>query len=117
MIARPADHEAAIMCAARYLQSTGLRVLDRDWYHGEGHLDIIAADGGVLVVCVVKTGRRGGRHPLAALSRGRARSKRRLAVAWMREHGTRYQEIRVDAFAIIYEGTGGYTTEHAKAVG
>jgi putative endonuclease len=114
-----AEHAAVILRAEQYLQGTGLRVLDRDWHHGDGRLDVIAADGQhVLVVCMVRTMRRGARQrPLDAISKTRVRSKRRLAVIWMREHGVRYDQIRIDVLGLLHEGTGGYTIEHVKAVG
>jgi putative endonuclease len=114
-----AEHAAVILRAGQYLQGTGLRVLDQDWHYGDGRLDVIAADGQrVLVVCIVRTMRRGARQrPLDAISKTRVRSKRRLAVIWMREHGVRYDQIRIDVFGLLHEGTGGYTIEHVKAVG
>jgi putative endonuclease len=116
---RAAAMKAAIVRAEQYLQDTGLRALDRDWHYADGRLDVIASDGQhVLVVCMVRVTRRGARQrPVDAVRRSTIRSKRRLAVIWMREHGVRYDEIRVDVFGLIYEGTGGYTTEHIKAVG
>jgi putative endonuclease len=114
-----AEHATAIARAEQYLQGTGLRVLDRDWHYGDGRLDVIAADSQhVLVVCVVRTMRRGARQrPLDAIPKTRVRSKRRLATIWMREHGVRYDQIRIDVFGLLHEGTSGYTIEHIKAVG
>jgi putative endonuclease len=115
-----AEHATAIARAEQYLQGTGLRVLDQDWHYGDGRLDIIAADSRkeVLLVCVVRTLRRGEREqPLDAIPNSRVRSKRRLAVIWMREHGVRYDQVRSDVLGLLHEGTGGYTIEHVKAVG
>lgn len=113
-----AEHDAAIVRAEQHLLGTGLRVLDRDWQYADGRLDVIATDGQVLVVCVVRSVRRGARQrPLDAIPRSRIRSKRRLTAIWMREHGVRYDQIRIDVFGLLHEGTGGYTIEHIKAVG
>jgi putative endonuclease len=41
--------------AARYLESRGLVVLDRNWRCPEGELDLVATDRRRLIVCEVKT--------------------------------------------------------------
>ena len=43
--------------AVRYLTDRGLEVLDRNWRCDLGEIDIVARDGGCLVVCEVKTRR------------------------------------------------------------
>jgi putative endonuclease len=53
-----------------YLQSCGLRILDRNWSSADGEIDIVAAERHVLLVCEVKsrTSTRYG-SPLEAVSR------------------------------------------------
>ncbi len=41
--------------AARYLESRGLRVLDRNWRHRQWELDLVCRDGDTLVFVEVKT--------------------------------------------------------------
>lgn len=41
--------------AARYLESRGLRVLERNWRHRQWELDLICRDGDTLVFVEVKT--------------------------------------------------------------
>ena len=59
--------------AARYLESHGLRILDRNWRSADGEIDIVAVERQVLVVCEVKS-RTSVRYgsPLEAVSRASA---------------------------------------------
>ena len=109
---------AGEQAAAEYLESAGLRILDRNWRCKEGEIDIVAVDRQVFVICEVKT-RSSARYgtPLEAVGRAKLRRLRRLAVLWLIAHGVRYDQIRIDVIGLVFEGTGGYTVEHIKAVG
>jgi putative endonuclease len=104
--------------AARFLESAGYRILDRNWRCADGEIDIVAVDRQVFVVCEVKT-RSGTRYgsPLEAVSRAKLRRLRKLAVAWLNAHGVRFEQVRIDVVGLVYEGTGGYTIEHLRGVG
>src|SRR6202045_1066135 len=104
--------------AAEYLESAGLRILDRLWRCAGGELDIVAVVRHVLVVCEVKsrTGLRYG-SPLEAVGRAKRARLRRLAVQWINAHGVRFDQVRIDVVGLLYEGTGGFTIEHARGVG
>jgi putative endonuclease len=104
--------------AADYLESVGMRILDRNWRCASGEIDIVAVDRHVFVVCEVKT-RSGTRYgtPLEAVTRTKLRRLRVLAVAWLNAHGVRFDQVRIDVVGLLYEGTGGYTVEHIKGVG
>ena len=104
--------------AVDYLESAGLRILDRNWRCATGEIDIVAVDRQVFVVCEVKT-RSGTRFgtPLEAVGRAKLRRLRKLAVAWLNAHGVRFEQVRVDIVGLVYEGTGGYTIEHLRGVG
>ena len=104
--------------AAEYLQSHGMRILDRNWRSADGEIDIVAAEGRVLVVCEVKsrTSTRYG-SPLEAVGRAKRNRLRRLAVQWLNAHGVRFDQVRIDVVGLIYEGTGGFTIEHIRGVG
>jgi putative endonuclease len=110
--------KAGEQAAVEYLESAGFRILDRNWRCAEGEIDIVAVDRHVFVVCEVKT-RRGTRYgtPLEAVGRTKLRRLRKLAVLWLNAHGIRYELVRVDIVGLVYEGTGGYTIEHLRAVG
>ena len=89
--------------AARYLQSRGYTVLDRNWRIREGELDLVAASGAELVVVEVKT-RRGDAfgHPFEAIdSRKRVRLWR-LTAAWMSANPALLQgrRMRIDAIGL-----------------
>jgi putative endonuclease len=104
--------------AAEYLESCGMRVLDRNWRSTDGEIDIVAVERRVLVVCEVKTRtsmRYGG--PLEAVGRAKRARLRRLAAQWLNAHGIRFDEIRIDVVGLLYEGTGGFTVEHVRGVG
>ena len=104
--------------AAEYLESCGLRILDRNWRSADGEIDIVAVDRQALVVCEVKsrTGTRCG-SPLEAVSRAKRARLRRLAVQWLNAHGIRFDQVRVDVVGLVYDGTGGFTVEHVPGVG
>jgi len=104
--------------AAEYLESCGLRILDRNWRCAAGEIDIVAVDRQALVVVEVKarTGMRYG-GPLEAVSRAKRARLRRLAVQWLNAHGVRFDQVRIDVVGLIYDGTGGFSVEHIRGVG
>ena len=104
--------------AAEYLESCGLRILDRNWRCAAGEIDIVAVDRRTLVVVEVKsrTGTQCG-SPLEAVSRAKRARLRRLAVQWLNAHGIRFDQVRVDVVGLVYDGTGGFTIEHVPGVG
>ena len=104
--------------AAEYLESCGLRILDRNWRSADGEIDIVAVDRQVLVVCEVKS-RTSVRYgsPLEAVSRAKRARLRRLAVQWLNAHGVRFEQVRIDVVGLVYDGTGGFTFEHVRGVG
>jgi len=104
--------------AADFLRRAGLVILDRNWRCSQGEIDIVAADGGALVVCEVKT-RSGIRFgtPLESVTRQKAWRQRRLAVLWLREHGALYDEIRIDVVGVLRAVSGTFTIEHVRGVG
>jgi putative endonuclease len=104
--------------AAEYLESCGLRILDRNWRCGAGEIDIVAVERYALVVAEVKsrTGTAYG-SPLEAVSRAKRARLRRLAVQWLNAHGVRFDHVRIDVVGLVYDGTGGFTVEHIRGVG
>ena len=80
--------------AADYLESCGLRILDRNWRCAVGEIDIVAVDRRTLVVVEVKsrTGTRCG-SPLEAVTRAKRARLRRLAVQWLNAHGIRFDQV------------------------
>ena len=89
--------------AARYLESRGYEVLDRNWRVRDGEIDLVAAHGDALVVVEVKTRTGDGfGHALEAVDRRKQRRLWRLAFAWIAAHPDEAQgrRLRLDAIAI-----------------
>ena len=104
--------------ATEYLESCGLRILDRNWRCAAGEIDIVATERYALVVVEVKT-RTSLRYgsPLEAVSRAKRTRLRRLAVQWLNAHGVRFDQVRIDVVGLVYDGTGGFSIEHIRGVG
>ncbi|WP_028984893.1 YraN family protein [Sporichthya polymorpha] len=103
--------------ASRYLTEAGLVVLERNWRCPAGEIDIVARDGGALVVCEVKTRRNdlfGG--PYAGITPAKLQRLRRLAATYVRALGVHVPEIRVDVVAVWASGRGAARVEHLRGV-
>ncbi len=103
--------------AVRHLERMGMTVLDRNWRCRAGEIDIVAADERTLIICEVKTRTTEDfGSPLAAVTPRKLRRLRRLAAAWMREHGGHAHEVRIDVIGIVLAGTGNPSLEHLRGV-
>jgi len=94
--------------AGNYLASCGITVLDRNWQHPHGVIDLIAEERGQLVVVRVVA------HPAPLVAPGTVRRLRQLAVAWMTAHGKRYERVRVDLIAVRPKDRAQYDLEHER---
>ncbi|WP_026818286.1 YraN family protein [Arthrobacter castelli] len=104
--------------AARYLEESGLRVIDRNWRCSDGEIDIVALDGDVLVVVEVKTrSSLDYGHPFEAINEPKLQRLQRLSAAWRRFHHLRIRNHRIDAVAVIEAADASATVEYLKAVG
>jgi putative endonuclease len=117
----PAESRAAATKVLRrraelYLESAGLRILDRDWRCGDGQIDIVAAEHRTLVVCEVQIRSAGG-SSFPAMSRARRARLRRLAVRWLVAHGLLFDEVRVDVVCLLRGRSGALAIEHHRGVG
>lgn len=103
--------------AARHLHQCGMEVLDRNWRTRTGEIDIVARDGGTLVICEVKT-RRSVEfgHPLAVITPVKLRRLRQLACEWTRAHEVRPRDIRLDVIGILSPREGRPIVEHVRGV-
>lgn len=88
--------------AREYIESIGYRVLDVNWRCREGELDLVAQDGGCLVVIEVKTRRsvRSG-HPLEAVTPKKLAGLRLLSALWLRAHQVVADGVRVDIVGVL----------------
>ncbi len=92
--------------AARYLKRRGLRILDRNWTHQRGELDVVARDGDVLVIVEVRTAAAasfaGG--PAHTVGPEKRRRLARLAVAYRKRSRWRPRATRFDVVAVRHLG-------------
>ena len=92
--------------AADYLSDSGYAIVDRNWRHAQGEIDIVAVREDALVIVEVKTRRteRFG-HPFEAIDERKRRRLWRLAYAWAEAHPetSRGRRLRIDAIGIIAE--------------
>lgn len=103
--------------AADYLTAAGLTIIERNWRSRQGEIDIVATDGPVLVVCEVKTRSSVGfGTPLEAITVQKAMRLRRLAVHWVLDHGTVYDQIRIDVVGVLRTNPGTFSIEHVRGV-
>ncbi|MBM7772851.1 putative endonuclease [Actinokineospora baliensis] len=103
--------------AARYLTTSGLVVLARNWRCELGELDVICGDDGRLVVCEVKT--RTGTHyggPAEAVTDEKARRVRALARRWRLDNGIGPVEIRFDIVSVLLPRDGEHSVRHLRGV-
>lgn len=94
--------------AARYLESQGFEIVERNWSCTHGELDIIAFDRAerALVFVEVKTKSGPGfGQPLEAITVAKARKLYQLARLWLRDRGRRAKAIRVDGVGVMLGGT------------
>lgn len=102
--------------AADYLTSQGLEILDRNWRHRIGEIDLVARDHSDLVVVEVKTRRsRNYGSPVEAVTEQKLMRLRQLAGAWLRENShLRPTKIRIDVIGIDVDP---FLLDHRKGVG
>jgi putative endonuclease len=90
--------------AVEHLERAGLTILDRNWRCPEGEIDIVAAEGDVLVVCEVKTrSGLGFGDPAEAVVATKAARLRRLALRWLAAHSLTWRELRFDVVTVLRE--------------
>ena len=88
--------------AARFLESLGLKVLDRNWRCTQGELDLVAGRGELIVFCEVKTRRsRVWGEPFETVHPRKQARIRRLAGRWLAEHRGNSKRVRFDVVSIV----------------
>jgi putative endonuclease len=103
--------------AAEHLAGLGYVLLDRNWRTRGGELDIVAADGPVLVGCEVKTrsSQRFG-SPLDAVDADKAARVQRLVRIWAAQHEFRYAAVRFDVVTVLRARKGPADVRHLVGV-
>jgi putative endonuclease len=110
--------------AARYLRDMGLEVLDQNWRCPLGEIDLVARDGGCLVVCEVKTRRSTAfGSPVEAVDHRKLARLRRLSASWLAERRAsppglawRVASVRVDVIGVLRPAAGPCVVEHLVGV-
>ncbi len=104
--------------AERYLTGLGYGILERNWRHALGELDLIVYDParGATVAVEVKT-RRGCRSgtPEEAVTAQKLKRIRVLLTAWSVSHGCRGAQIEVDVLALAVKD-GYCAVNHLKGL-
>jgi putative endonuclease len=90
------------LAAADYLRGIGYQIVKHGYTTSEGELDLIALDGPVVVYAEVKTLRRCGSRPEAAVDRSKRRQIIRLAQSFAASHGLLHQRSRFDVVAVVW---------------
>ncbi|GAA4401279.1 YraN family protein [Fodinibacter luteus] len=108
--------------AVRYLRERGMEVLERNWRCEHGEVDILARDGGCLVICEVKTRRSSAfGEPVEAVTAAKAARLRRLAAAYLgsarARSAVRVDRVRVDVLGILCRPGEPAVVRHVEGVG
>ena len=105
MDARPALGRRGEDLAAEHMTRLGFTIVERNYRCRDGEVDIVAARGGVVVFCEVKT-RRTNRwgEPSEAVDGRKQERLRRLAARWLRERRPGAVEVRFDVVSVVARG-------------
>jgi putative endonuclease len=92
--------------AARYLESRGLRVLDRNWRYRQWELDLVCRDGDTLVFVEVKTRNAGTLGtPADGLNRAKRARLVKAASRYLSAKGLWDEPCRFDLASVMDMGT------------
>ncbi len=106
------------LVAADFLTAQGFQIVARNWRCAQGEIDIVAVDGGCVVICEVKTRRTAVcGDPLDAVTPVKLGRLRRLAGAWLSEQPRYYPDVRIDVVAIWSPAAGDEIVQHLRGVG
>jgi len=104
--------------AARYLRDVGLEVLERNWRCEHGEIDIVARDGGCLVICEVKTRRSTDfGEAVEAVRWDKALRLRRLSTAYLATHRLGLGLVRIDVVGVLVPPGRPVEVRHVVGVG
>ena len=88
--------------AARWYETRGYRVLDRNWRTRQGELDLVLGRDRVVVFCEVKTRTSDAfGEGVEAVTPTKQARLRRLAGEWLSTHDARARDLRFDVVSIL----------------
>ena len=103
--------------AARYLESLGMRLLDRNWRCRHGELDIVARSAATLVIVEVKTrATLTCGPPIEAVTPRKVRRLRQCALAWLDSRQLHAPAVRFDVIGVSCRTHGAPVVEHIVGV-
>jgi len=101
--------------AARFLESAGWAILDRNFRMGRKEIDLVARRGEVVAFVEVKTrSGLGYGHPLEAITWRKRREIQQVAAAWIDRRGRPDDTYRFDAVAVQVRAGGPPLIEHVE---
>ncbi|MBM4272331.1 MAG: YraN family protein [Deltaproteobacteria bacterium] len=87
--------------AARYLESRGYRIIERNYRSRWGEIDIVAKDGNTVVFVEVKCRRSESfGDPQSAVGTNKQRKVSRMSLAYLKEKGLYPCDARFDVVAV-----------------
>ncbi|MCD4785904.1 MAG: YraN family protein [Candidatus Eremiobacteraeota bacterium] len=94
--------------AARFVESRGLEILERNYRTREGEIDIVARDGHIIVFIEVKTRRTDTCGlPIEAIDEKKQEKLKDLAELYLINKDLSDPEVRFDAFTIRFDSEKG----------
>jgi putative endonuclease len=89
--------------AERFLKKQGFRIIARNVRSSAGELDLVAADGQMLVFIEVRsTERPENERPAASIDRAKQERLTRLALGYMKQHGLLGRAARFDVLTVCW---------------
>ena len=100
--------------AAEYLESLGCRIVERNFSHRIGEIDLVALDGGTVVIVEVKTRSKTGRRPGEAVDYRKQRKLTLTAALFLKSRQWENRPARFDVVEIV-QGGGAPMIRHIKS--
>ena len=103
---------------AKYLETLGYDIIERNWRIKEGEIDLIASDqSGVIHFVEVKTrSSLAFGDPLEAIDRSKARRLQRLALAWLVTNHHFGHEFSIDVAAVLLATDGSHSVDYRENI-
>lgn len=103
---------------AKYLETLGYDIIERNWRIKEGEIDLIACDSRNLLHFIeVKTrSSLAFGDPLEAINREKARRLQRLALAWLATHHQLGSDFSIDVAAVLLAADGSHTIDFRENI-